>query len=215
MTVPEEKPGLTSLTIDSFLEVLAGSQPAPGGGSAAALAGAMAAALICMVARLTIGRAEYALCSDEMTCVLDRAEVLRRSLAILADEDTTAYLSVMVSYSLPKTTEAEGAARRAEIQRVLRRAAEVPREVAAACSELVELAVTCAARGNRNAASDAAVAALLAHAGMYGAVLNVRTNLSFIRDDSFKSVMEGQLRQFLAAGESALSRALAAADLGA
>jgi formiminotetrahydrofolate cyclodeaminase len=215
MTVPQENPRLTSLTIDSFLEVLASSRPAPGGGSAAALAGAMAAALICMVARLTIERAQYASCSDEMSCVLDRAEVLRRSLASLADEDTTAYLSVMESYSLPKTTEAESVARRAKIQLALRRAAEVPREAAAACSELVELAATCATRGNRNAASDAAVAALLAHAGMRGAVLNVRTNLSCIRDDSFNSVMEGQLRQLLAAGESGLARALAAAGLGA
>jgi formiminotetrahydrofolate cyclodeaminase len=215
MTVPQEEHNLTSLTVDNFLGVLASTQPAPGGGSAAALTGAMAAALICMVARLTIGRAQYAPCSEEMLGVLDRAEALQRRLAVLADKDTTAYLSVMRSYSLPKATQTERAARAAEIQRTLRHAAEVPHEVATACGESIELAAMCAERGNRNAASDAAVAALLAHAGMRGAVLNVRTNLTCIGDESFNLAMEAHLGQVLAAGESALARALAAAGLGA
>jgi methenyltetrahydrofolate cyclohydrolase len=209
-----EANGLVSLRVQDFLAKLASDLPAPGGGSAAALAGAMAGALTCMVARLTIGRERYAAHQQQMIRVLDCAETLQKRLTALVDQDTLAYQDVMKAYSLPRVAEADSAQRISEIQKALRRAAEVPLEAAEACEELIELAATSAALGNRNAASDAAVAALLAHAGMRGAVLNVRTNLDCLLDQAFNSSTDARLSQLLASGDSALARALAAAGLG-
>jgi methenyltetrahydrofolate cyclohydrolase len=214
MTSSEPDPGLTSLKVEDFLATLASEQPAPGGGSAAALAGAMSGALICMVARLTIGRERYAAYQEQMIRVRNRAETLQKRLTALVDEDTLAYQDVMKAYALPKVAEADSALRVSEIQRALRRAAEVPLETAEACAELTELAATSAALGNRNAASDAAVAAVLAHAGMRGAVLNVRTNLDCLRNQAFNSVSEARVSQLLATGDAALARVLAATGLG-
>ena len=205
---------LASLKVEDFLAKLASDHPAPGGGSAAALAGAMAGALTCMVARLTLGRERYAASQQQMIRVRERAETLQRRLTALVDEDTLAYQDVMKAYSLPKAAEADIALRISEIQRALCRAAEVPLEVAEACEELIELAATSAALGNRNEASDAGVAALLAHAGMRGAVLNVRTNLDSLLDPAFNSATEARVSQLLAAGDVALARALTAAGLG-
>jgi methenyltetrahydrofolate cyclohydrolase len=214
MTSSEADPGLTSLKVEDFLAKLASEQPAPGGGSAAALAGAMAGALICMVARLTIGRERYAAYQEQMIRVRNRAETLQKRLTALVDEDTLAYLDVMKAYSLPKVAEADSALRVSEIQRALRRAAEVPLEAAEACAELIELAATSAALGHRNAASDAAVAAVLAHAGMRGAALNVRTNLDYLRNQAFSSASEARVSQLLATGNAALARVLTATGLG-
>jgi formiminotetrahydrofolate cyclodeaminase len=215
MTGHRGDPQLTAISVDKFLALLASGQPTPGGGSAAALAGAMAAALTGKVARLTIGRSQYAACEKEMLRALDRAEALQSRLAVLAAEDALAYRAVIQAYALPKETEIERARRAAEIQRALRYAVEVPREAAEACGELLELAASCVALGNRNATIDAAVAALLAHAGMRGAALNIRANLNYIRDDAFTQVIDTRLNQVLAAGETALARALLAANLGA
>ena len=214
MTSSEADIRLASLKVQDFLAKLASDQPAPGGGSAAALAGAMAGALTCMVARLTIGRERYAATQQQMIRVRDRAETLRTRLTTLVDEDARAYHDVMKAYSLSKAAEADSALRVSEIQRALRRAAEVPLEAAEACEELIELAATCAALGNRNAVSDAAVAALLAHAGMRGAVFNVRTNLDGLRDQAFNSAAEAHLSHLLTAGDAALARTLTAAGLG-
>ena len=215
MTSSEADLNAASLKVEDFLAKLASDQPAPGGGSAAALAGAMAAALTCMVARLTIGRERYAANQQGMIRVFDRAGTLQKRLTALVEEDALAYLDVMRAYALPKSAGAEGALRRSEIQRALRWAAEVPLETAEACGELIELAADGAAFGNRNAASDAAVAALLAHSGMRSAVLNVRTNLDGLRDPAFTSAAEDRLSPLLTAGDGALARALTAAGRGA
>ncbi len=153
---------LSDLPVGALLDALAGATPAPGGGSAAALAGAMSAALTAMVAGLTVGRPRYADAQEEMTAVLGRAEALRRALAAGADADTNAYLAVMAAYRLSKENDAQKAERTAAIQAAMRRAAEVPLSVAEGCAELLDLAGRVPARGNPNASSDAAVAALLA-----------------------------------------------------
>jgi formiminotetrahydrofolate cyclodeaminase len=149
-----------------------------------------------------------------MDRVHDRAATLERRLTALVDEDTMAYQNVIGAYSLPKVTESDREHRTAEIQKALRHASEVPLEAAEACAELIELAATATALGNRNAASDAAVAALLAHAAMRGAALNVRTNLRCLRDQVFGTAAEARLGQLLDAGELALARALTSAGLG-
>jgi methenyltetrahydrofolate cyclohydrolase len=214
MTSLEADLRLTSQNVEEFLAKLASDQPAPGGGAAAALTGAMAAALTCMVARLTIGRVQHAAIQQQMIHVRDRAETVQRCLTALVDEDALAYQEVMTAYSLPKIDEAANALRTSEIQRALRHATEVPLEAAEACAELIELAATSSALGNRNAASDAAVAALLAHAGLRCAVLNVHTNLRSLRDEPFKSSAEARLSQLQVAGEAALEKALTAASSG-
>lgn len=214
MTSSEADLRLTSLQIDDFLTKLAWDQPTPGGGSAAALAGAMAGALACMVARLTIGRERYAASQQEMLRVRARADILRERLTALVDEDARAYQDVIKAYSLPKVTEAKSELRAAEIQRSLYRAAMVSLEAASACAEVIELAATAAALGNRNAASDAAVAALLAQAAMRGAVLNVRTNLSCTQNPALTAATEARLCRLMDTGEVSLARALTAANLG-
>jgi formiminotetrahydrofolate cyclodeaminase len=214
MTSSEADLNLVSLEVEDFLAQLANDQPAPGGGAAAALAGAMAAALTCMVARLTIGRERYSTTRRQMVDVRDRAEMLQSRLAALVDEDAQAYHGVIIAYSLPKGSGTERDRRASEVQDALRCATEVALEAAEACAELIELAATDAALGNRNAASDAAVAALLADAGLRGALLNVHTNVRHVRDQVFVTAAEARLAQLRNAAEVGLARTLASAEPG-
>jgi formiminotetrahydrofolate cyclodeaminase len=214
MTSTETDRCLTSLRVEDFLTRLAGGQPTPGGGSAAALVGAMAGALACMVAHPTIGRKRYAANREEMLAVRDRASTLRNRLTTLVDEDTLAYQEVINAYLMSRSTETENNLRTAAIQQALRYATELSLEAAGACAELIELAATAACLGNRNAASDAAVAALLAQAGMRGAVLNVRANLSGLSDQVFINAAETVLSQLMQGGDLALTRAITGAGLG-
>jgi len=203
---------LSDLSVSALLDALAAATPAPGGGSAAALAAAMSAGLIAMVAGLTVGRPRYADVQDEMATALSRAEALRHALAGAADADTDAYLAVMAAYRLPKESDAQKAARAAAIAAAMRRAAEVPLTTAGWCTELLDLAGRVAARGNPNAGSDAAVAALLAHAGLLGAVRNVQINLRSLDDAAFCRAAETAIARLLQEGERLLAAALAAAD---
>ena len=203
---------LSDLTIDEFLAAVAADTPAPGGGSVAALAGALGAALAAMVAGLTVGRERYAAHDAEMRSLLAQASALRQELVALMDADTAAYTAVMAAYKLPKDTEPQRAERAATIQAALRGAAETPLAAAAACADVLRLTVQAAAHGNRNAASDAAVSALMAHAGLRGAARNVLINLKSIDDEAFCRTAETRVADLLQAGEQALSDALAAAD---
>ncbi len=212
MTIRPAPNRLLDLTINDFLALLASDAAAPGGGAVAALAGALAASLVAMVARLTLGRPRYAARQGEMADIAARADALRQALAALVDADTAAYGAVMAAYRLPKETDDERSGRTAAIQAALRRAVEVPLETAAACRELLALAGLVAARGNRNAASDAAVAAQMAQAGLLAAARNTRVNLGLIHDRSWSTGIEAQVVLLLAAGEQALAAALAAAD---
>lgn len=166
----------------AFVASLASPSPTPGGGSAAAHAGAVGAALAQMVAGLTIGKKKYAAVDAEMRSLALRSAVLVITLSELARRDATAYAAVSAAYRLPADPQ-EGAATRAEaITSALLGAAEVPLETARACAEVVDIAAAVAARGNVNAVSDAGVAALLAEAGCRGAVFNVRINVASLPD---------------------------------
>ena len=171
---------LSDLTLDTLLDQLASSDPVPGGGSAAALAGAMGAALVGMVAELTIGRPEYA--EHEVTITGLRAEAhARRDLLLdLAEEDATAYASVVRARRMPKESPAELEARAAALRTAMIDAARVPLRTATVAAEVLELAERIAPIGNRNAVSDAGVAAQLAAAALRGALLNVRINLPYL-----------------------------------
>lgn len=213
MTTPHTtEPSFLDTPIGAWLDALAAATPAPGGGAAAALAGAMSAALIAMAAGLTLGRPRYADVHAEMSAVLGRATALRQALTQAVEDDTAAYLAVMAAYRLPRADDVLRADRQAAIQAALRRAAEVPLAAAEACGELLELAAAVAARSNPNASSDAAVAALLAHAGLQGAVRNVRINLNDLEAGAFCQEAAARTVQLLETGAQALAAALAAAD---
>ena len=174
---------LSDLPVHAFLERLGSSDPVPGGGSAAALAAAMGAALVAMVAELTIGRPAYA--EHEGTLRHLRFDALdrRAELMSLAQEDATAYDVVVRARHMPKDTDTEREGRTRALQEAMKEAARIPLRAAVVASEVLDLAERIAPIGNRNAASDAGVAAQLAAAGLRGALLNVRINLPYLADD--------------------------------
>jgi len=176
---------LTDRTVVQFLDELASSSPAPGGGSVAALAGAAGAALTSMVCNLTIGKKKYADVQEEMKSVLEQSEHLRRELTQLIDKDTEAFNMVMAAFGLPKVTEQEQAARAAAIQEATKQATLVPLGVMSVCEQALRHAKTVAAKGNKNSASDAGVSALMLQASCAGAALNVRINLGGLSDVAF------------------------------
>jgi len=180
----------TEKTVTEFLDALASSEPVPGGGSGAALGGALAAALISMVCNLTIGKKGYEDAQETLTDLLAKTEALRAELAELLEADTQVYGQVMAAYRQPRKTPEQKKARQVAMQAALKEAAEVPLAVADRCAQLVELALPAAEKGNQWAVSDAGVGALLAEASMRAALLNVYINLSSIKD---KSYTEGTL----------------------
>jgi glutamate formiminotransferase/formiminotetrahydrofolate cyclodeaminase len=165
-------------TVDGFMSSVAGPTPTPGGGSVAAHAGALGAALAQMVAGLTIGKKKYAAVEEEMKQLALQATSLRRALNALVERDAQSYEAVRSAYQLPKESDEQQAARASAIREALIGAAEVPLETARTAVEVGALAAALAERGNSNAVSDACVGALLAEAACKGAVLNVRINVA-------------------------------------
>lgn len=164
-------------SLGGFVAAVASPTPAPGGGSVAAHAGALAAALAQMVAGLTVGKKKYASVESEMKEISLQAAGLVNDLSALVKRDAEAYSQVMGAYKLPGDSPADAAVRSEAITAALLGAAEVPLETARGCLRVLELAAAVAARGNTNAVSDAGVAALLAEAACKGAVYNVRINV--------------------------------------
>jgi formiminotetrahydrofolate cyclodeaminase len=183
----------SDLTLTRFLEDLASASPAPGGGAVAALAGALGAALVGMVSRLTVGRKNYQAVEAEFRAIESRADALRAELVKLMDADAEAYRGVMAAYQQPKATARESQVRNDAIELALKRAAEIPLRVAVLCSQVLQMCETAAKRGNQNAASDAGAAALLAEAGLLTAILNVETNVALIHDMTFVNTMRAEL----------------------
>ena len=165
-------------SLDGWIDELAGGSPTPGGGSAAALAGTLAAALVAMVARLTIGRKAYAGVEGRAKEILAEAERLRGELRHLVDEDALVYAGVSKAYKIPK----DDPGRAAAVDAALLEAARTPAEVARDAARVLELAVEIGTIGNKNATSDANVAAGLAKAAVAGAIENVRVNVAGMSD---------------------------------
>lgn len=201
---------LAALRADELLAAFADGRPTPGGGAAAALAGAVAAALVGMAARLALGRPRDAGAREALIALRDRSDALRERLTALAGADCDAYEAVMEALALPRNTEAETGARREALRAALRPATTVLVDVAAACAEVAVLASIAAGRANRSAASDVAVAALLAHAALRGAAVSIRANLRQHGDEAFAAEVERRLAGFLATSEAALAQSLAA-----
>ena len=175
---------LIDRTVTDFLAETASDAPAPGGGSVSALAGALAAALTAMVARLTEGE-KYAAVEEEMRSVVQQADGLRAELAACVQRDTDSFNEYMAALRLPKTDAAAIEARRAAMQAGLKSAALVPLHTAQTACAIFPLAREVVEHGNANAQSDGLVAAMLARAAVLGAALNVRINLGAIRDEAF------------------------------
>jgi len=184
-------------SVSSFLGSVASSNPVPGGGSVAAHAGALAAALAQMVAGLTIGKKKYAAVDAEMKEAALKVVSLGNTLASLVKRDAEAYSHVSEAYKLPKEP-AEAAARRTEaVTSALLKAAEVPLETARASVEVAKVAVLVAEKGNANAVTDAGVAALLAEAACKGADYNVRVNVSALEDPAKGARLASESRQLV------------------
>lgn len=189
---------LTDLTIADFLDKLASDAPAPGGGSASALAAALAAGLVEMVARLTIGREGFEAAERDVRAILATCPGLRRELTELVDRDTRAFEKVMAAVRLPRATPEEKAARKVALEKATREATEVPLRVTRLASEVLALARLAAEKGNPSAVTDAGVGGWLALAGAEGAALNVRINLPGLKDETFRSGAERQVGENLA-----------------
>jgi len=177
---------LVELKVAGFLDKLASNEPAPGGGSASALAAAMAAGLVEMVANLTVGREAFTAVEADMQAILGAVPPLRRELTALVDKDSAAFDKVMAARRLPRANDDEKARRRQAIEEATQGAAAVPLRVTALAAEVIALARVVAEKGNPNAISDAGVAGRLGLAGAEGAGLNVRINLSGLKDEAFR-----------------------------
>lgn len=180
----------------SFIEELAAPTPTPGGGSAGAYAGAMGAALVSMVAGLTIGKKKYAEVEAEMQAIRVRAESLRKDLTQAVGDDAAAFEALMGAFKLPKDTEEQRVARHAAITHATLNAAHVPLHVAEYAVEVMQLAIKCARKGNVNALSDSLSAFAMARAALTAAACNVRINLDSLEDKSLGEKMLPKLSEW-------------------
>jgi len=176
---------LIDRTVKEFSRLLASEEPAPGGGSTAALQGVLGASLISMVASLTIGRKKYSDNDALMKDIIKRAEDLRKTMLGIIDRDTDAYNQVSKVFSMPKNTDDEIADRNDAMQTALKTCTLVPFETMHCAYSTLELAMVMIGKYNTNAASDLGVAVLSLKAAAEGAWMNVLINLDGIRDEIF------------------------------
>ncbi|SET47044.1 formiminotetrahydrofolate cyclodeaminase [Natronincola peptidivorans] len=176
---------LSDMTVKEFLKKTASSNPVPGGGSIAALSAATAAALSEMVANLTIGKKKYIEVEGEMQEVAKFFDSIREELLKDIDRDADAYNQVIEAFKLPKETEEEIQVRKEKIQAVTKIAATVPLEVAKKAFSLMENIEKVVLKGNQNAVTDGAVAAMMARTAVLSALYNVKINLGSIKDVAF------------------------------
>lgn len=188
---------LIKQNIKVFLDELASSSPAPGGGSVAALSGALGAALSSMVCNLTRGKQGYEAVQDHIGETFKKSEELRADLTELIDRDTEAFNLVMKAIKMPKETEEQKKDRKNALQTAFKHAAEVPLETTRKCVQILDVARVVAEKGNKNSISDAAVSALMAQTGVQAAMLNVRINLSSIKDSNYVQQVSTELHDLL------------------
>jgi len=173
---------ITQTSVDEFLDRLASSAATPGGGSAAAIMGAMGAALVSMVCNVSIGKKACAASEPELLAIRAESERLRARLTAMVADDIAAFDALMTAYKLPKASADEQGRRAAAIQTSLTRATEVPLDCARACAEVIVLARRAAEHGYKGVISDAGVGVLSAHAALRSAALNVYINAPALHD---------------------------------
>ena len=179
-----------------FLDDLAAGTPTPGGGSAAAYAAAMAAGLVAMVARVTIGKKKYAEAEEQMKIAVEKADRLQGIFVTSVEEDSSAFDQVMAAFKLPKDSEKKKSARSAEIQKATLHATLVPLGVAKNVVDLLELTRIVAEMGNSNAITDAGTATALAKSALTGASMNVQINLAGLDDPGEVAKISNQLETY-------------------
>ena len=197
-------------TVGQLLDALSSSEPTPGGGTAAAIAGAMGTSLLIMVTGLAKSRTN----TDEEKAALKKAREallpLTPHLSRLADRDSEAFNAVMAAYRLPKNTDGEKTARSSAIQQALRGATTTPLDTLRACADALALAPIVGQHGNRSAASDAGVAVALLRAAAAGAYANVHANLDSIKDEGFKTSTGAEAARLSGAAEKDAAAAMQA-----
>lgn len=172
--------------LKDFLENTARGTPTPGGGSVAALVGSLGAALLCMVGNFTVGKPKYKSVEESVKGILEEAEKLKNDLSALIEKDIEAYGKFSQTSQMPKDTPLMKEKRRQALQKTLKKAAEVPLHVAEASLRVIELGQRLLPQGNPNLITDVGVGVLLAEASLKSAALNVKINLSFIKDEKYK-----------------------------
>ena len=203
---------LVDMTVKDYLDLLKSDAPAPGGGGGAVMAGALAAALASMVCNLTIGKEKFAAQECEVKALLQEAEQVRQDLLALVEDDAAVFNSFMACYKLPKTTDAEKAARTAAIRKAAKQAAEVPLAIARASFKVLQLADRLVIIGNPGVITDGACSALLARAALRCAEYNVRINLGLTKDEAYNEQVAAELNKLLKTAEELEEQALAATD---
>jgi len=207
---------ITQTTLDKFLDTLASGAPTPGGGSAAAVIGAMGAALISMVCNVTLGKKGLESAAAEMRAVCGESERLRVRLTAMIAEDIAAFDELMNAYRLPKASDTEKALRSAAIQKSLVGATNTPLECARACAQVIGISRRAAEAGYAGVISDAGVGVLAAQTALRSAALNVQINAPLLEDRGFAAAAIGEIEQLLESGgrESEAVFALVRARLG-
>jgi formiminotetrahydrofolate cyclodeaminase len=196
---------LDQLSVQEFIAELSSGNPTPGGGSVAALCGALAAALSTMVANLTVDREKYGQTRKSMEEVRMTAATLSTRFLALMQEDSDTYQKVMAAFELPRETEAQITSRQAAIEEAMKKAAAVPLETLRASEELIRAARDAVRGGNPNAITDAAAAVQLANTTAVVASYNVQINISRIKDGAFVAKCEKELTEILKRQEALLS----------
>ena len=192
--------GYLEESLQTYTDALASGAATPGGGSAAALAGALGAALNSMVANFTVGKEKFAAVEEDVQRLLAESERLRGELERLTQADTEAYGQVAAAQKMPRETDQQKAARRAAMQQALKAAAEVPRAVVRACHGVLEIAGEMVEKANPNLITDVGVAAKFALAALECAALNVEINLAYIKDEDYNAACRQEMAPMLHAG---------------
>jgi glutamate formiminotransferase/formiminotetrahydrofolate cyclodeaminase len=188
---------LVNMNITEFVDEVSRDTPAPGGGSIAALAGALGSALASMVVNLSIGKGEFSSRYEELCPLASSAQTVKDELILAIDADTEAFNEVIAGMRMAKDTAEQIAVRSKVIRAGYKTAAEVPLNTAKLCRDVIDICQAAADIGNKAVMSDAGVGALMALAGVQGAIHNVRINLPFTKDDDFIAKMNGQLGALL------------------
>lgn len=204
---------LKDLSVEAFADVTASDAPAPGGGSVAAVAGSLAAALAEMVANLTIGKKGYEEQEAEMKRLAAEGALIRETLIADIRRDSDSFNAFMDAMAMPKDTEEQQAARRSKMQECLKAAAEVPLSAAETACKIFPIAEAVVKSGNKNAVTDGLVSALLARSAVLGALLNVRINLASIRDEAFVAAMRARVTELERTAQESEKKVLQLSDL--
>lgn len=204
---------LKNLGLTAFIDQLESSEPVPGGGSVAALSSALASALSAMVANLTVGKKNYESVDGIMSEIAGKMNAHKLSFIDLIDKDASSFDSVMKAFKLPKDTEEEKAERTKQIQEGMKYAASVPLEVAEKTALIFDDIAELVKSGNKNAQTDALVAAMMARTAILSALYNVKINLGSIKDDAYVAEMKIKVKALETLALARETEILALSDL--